>query len=247
MRKCEIGIILAAGKGTRLSPITRAVPKELLSIGGMPIIDYSIEQMKAAGISKVYIVVGYHKEAVIDYIGNGKRYNINVVYVYQEERKGNANAVLCVEPFVDDTFCVIFGDDYLEPATAMKKLVNFHLSQGRDGAIGVIQAEDARTTGVVKTDQNNRILDIVEKPDTVKFWTNLGSNGTHVFEPTVFDYIRKTLPGLGNEIYLSDTVKTMVKDGRTVYAVKNADFHLDIGVKKKFLEANARIYKNNPR
>ncbi|MEM2842018.1 MAG: nucleotidyltransferase family protein, partial [Thermoproteota archaeon] len=209
--------------------------------------DYSIEQMKVAGISKVYIVVGYRKEAVIDYIGNGKRYGIDIAYVYQEERRGNADAVLCVEPFVDSTFCVVFGDDYLEPKTALKTLIDFHLSHEGDGAIGVIPTEDARTTSVVKTDQNNRILDIVEKPDTAKFWTNLGSNGTHVFEPIVFDYIRKTPPGLGNEIYLSDTVKTMVKDGRTVYAVINADFHLDIGVKERYLEVNARIYKNSPR
>jgi len=240
MQRCDIGVILAAGRGTRMYPVTRAVPKEMLQVGTLPIIDYNIEQMKVAAIRRLYIVVGYHKEGIMDYIGSGKRYGMEVAFLYQDEPKGNADALSLVEPFVDRTFCVVFGDEYLEPDTAMKKLVDFHISNDADGTVGVIKTEDARTTSIVQTDKDRRILDIVEKPLHREFWQNLGENGTHVFEPLVFEYIKKTPKGLGGEVFLSDTVKQMIVDGRHVYATQNADLHYDIGLKKRFVEASMR-------
>ncbi len=240
MRQCDTGVILAAGRGTRMYPVTRAVPKELLQLGTLPIIDYNIEQMRVAGIHRLYIVVGYHKEGVMDYIGSGRRYGMEVAFLYQDEPKGNADALSLVEPFVESTFCVVFGDEYLEPDTAMRKLIDFHLSKGAVATVGVIKAEDARTTSIVQTDKDGRILDIVEKPPSREFWGNLGENGTHVFEPIVFDYIRKTPAGLGGEIFLSETVKQMILDGRLVYAIQNADLHYDIGLMKRFVEASMR-------
>lgn len=236
-RRCRIGVILAGGKGTRLYPITRAVPKELLTIGEYPIIDYSMQQMKGALVEKVYVVIGYRKEAVMDYLGNGSRYGVPICYVYQEEPLGPAHALLQLEPFVNETLCVVFGDEYLQPPTALKRLVDFHLTHEAAACIGVAHAEDARTTSIVKVDQHGRVSDIVEKPPTKTFWDNLGENGTHVFEPLVFDYIKRTPPGLNGELFLSDTVRVMVKDDRTVYAISNANLHLDIGVKERFLSA----------
>jgi len=221
-------------------PVTRAVPKEMLQVGTLPIIDYNVEQMKVAGVKRVYIVVGYHKEGIMDFIGSGRRFGMEVAFLYQDEPKGNAEALSLVEPFVERTFCVVFGDEYLEPTSAMKKLVEFHLSKGGDGTVGVIKTEDARTTSVVQTNRDGRILDIVEKPPSPEYWDNLGENGTHVFEPTVFEYIRKTPPGLGGEIFLSDTVKQMILGGRFVYAMQNADVHYDIGLKKRYVEASMR-------
>ena len=245
-RECKIGVILAGGKGTRLAPLTRAIPKELLGVGGIPIIDYSINQMKRAGISKIFIVVGYRKEAVVNYVGSGERYGVNIAYIYQEEQKGPADAVLCVEPFINNTFCVMFGDDYLEPITTLKKLIDYHfLKRIGESTIGVITAEDARTTSIVKINEKNYILDIVEKPKTKEFWINLGSNGTHIFEPTIFNYIRKTSSGFNNEKYLSDTIKTMINNNCIVYAFKNADLHFDIGTEERYLKANARAFSNN--
>lgn len=244
-KNCKVGVILAGGKGTRLAPLTKAIPKELLGVGGVPVIDYNINQMKVAGISEVFIVVGYRKESIVNYVGSGKRYGVNIAYIYQEEQQGPADAILYVEPFIDETFCIVFGDDYLEPPTALKKLIDYHLTHKGEGTIGVIPTEDARTTSIVKVDKNNRILDIVEKPNSMKFWSNLGSNGAHVFEPIVFEYIRKTPFGLNDEKYLSDTVRTMIKDSYIVYAFKNADLHLDIGVRERYLKANARAFSNS--
>jgi dTDP-glucose pyrophosphorylase len=223
-------------------PVTRAVPKEMLQVGTLPLIDYNIEQMKVASIRRLYIVVGYHKEGIMDYIGSGRRYGMEVAFLYQDEPKGNADALSLVEPFVDSTFCVVFGDEYLEPASAMKKLIDFHLSKEGDGTVGVIRTDDARATSIVRTDKDGRILDIVEKPPSREFWDNLGENGTHVFEPMVFDYIRKTPEGLGGEVFLSDTVKQMTLNGRCVYAMQNADVHYDIGVKRRFVEASVRAF-----
>ena len=244
-RECKIGVILAGGKGTRLAPLTRAIPKELLGVGGIPIIDYSINQMKRAGITKIFIVVGYRKEAVVNYVGSGERYGVNIAYIYQEEQSGPADAVLCVEPFINDTFCVMFGDDYLEPDNALKRLVDYHLTHKGEGTFGITPTEDARTTSIVEINEKNHILSIVEKPGSVVFYPAWGSNGTHVFEPNIFHYIKKTPFGLHGEIYLSDTIKTMINDNCIVYAFKNANLHFDIGTEERYLKANARVFSNN--
>ena len=103
----ETGVILAAGKGTRLSSVTRAVPKELLTIGNIPIIEHSVSIMKKAGIKKIIVVVGYHKKAIIDYLGSGQRYGMDIAYVFQEQQCGTGNALLYAEPFVD-ILCLLF-------------------------------------------------------------------------------------------------------------------------------------------
>jgi glucose-1-phosphate thymidylyltransferase len=244
VQPCSVGVILAGGKGTRMYPITRAVPKELLTVGTLPIIDYNIDQMRIAGMSRLYIVVGYRKEGIMDYVGSGSRYGMKIAYICQDDPGGNASALALVEPFVDGPFCLVFGDEYLEPNTAMKSLVEHHLSHDADCTVGVIKTEDARATSIVKIAKDGRILDIVEKPATRVFWGNLGENGTHVFKPIIFDYIRKTPPGLGGELFLSDTVKQMVLDKRKAYAFENAALHYDIGVKKRFIEASLRALSN---
>ena len=90
----KTGVILAAGRGSRLSSITRAVPKELLTIGHIPIIEHSVAMMRSVGIKKLIVVVGYHKKAIIDYLGSGERYGMKIAYVFQEEKIGTGNAIL---------------------------------------------------------------------------------------------------------------------------------------------------------
>jgi dTDP-glucose pyrophosphorylase len=92
-RKDKEAIVLAAGKGTRLLPLTLAMPKEMIRVGTKPVIEHAIEVLKAGGIKEILVIVGRKKEAIIYYLGSGERVNLKIYYRIQEEPKGSAHAV----------------------------------------------------------------------------------------------------------------------------------------------------------
>ena len=240
----KTGVILAAGKGSRLSSVTRAVPKELLTIGNVPIIEHSVSIMKMAGIEKLIVVVGYHKKAIIDYLGSGQRYGLDIAYVFQEEQCGTGDALLYAESFVGENFCLLFGDDYLEPDNCLKILLERHIKENSIASIGISKVDDARTTSVMRL-KDDKVLEIVEKPDQKELWGNFGSNGSFVLNRRIFDSIRKTEPGLANETYLSEAINNLVVDGNKVVALQNTDYYMDIGIIERYLSANERFFKKN--
>jgi glucose-1-phosphate thymidylyltransferase len=237
---CDTGVILAAGRGTRLYKLTRAIPKELLPIGGTPLVEFCLQQMKEAKIRKVIIVVGYHKKAIIDYVGDGSRYGLDVAYVIQDKQRGPALALLTAKNYIENNFCLMFGDDYLEPVQCVKKLVDDHVKNDSSATIGVNKVKDVSTTSAIRI-ENSVVKEIIEKPVEKELWDNFGSNGSFVLSPEVFDYIPKTKPGINDEVYLSDTLNLMVRKGLKVRAICNTDYYLDIGIIDKYIEANKRV------
>ena len=121
------GLIPAAGMGTRLGPIALAIPKELLMVGEKACIEHVVEAFKIAGIKDIVIVVGWRKHAILDYFGSGKRLDVNITYVVQDERDGLAKAVECGKNAINhDSFAVILGDNFFYPKTFLKELISFH-------------------------------------------------------------------------------------------------------------------------
>ena len=160
-----IGLIPAAGKGTRLEPLTRALPKEMLQVGEKPIIDHVIDQFKEAGIKKVFIVVGYRKEAIMNYLGNGSSHGMSIAYLFQEKREGLAKAIEMVKDFSNEQFCVVLGDNYIEPKTLLKDMIEKHNNEKAAVTLAVHKREDVSSLGVVKLKGgSDEVADLVEKP-----------------------------------------------------------------------------------
>ncbi len=109
-------IVLAAGKGTRLHPLTLAMPKEMIRVGNKPVIEHVILVLKASGIKEILVIVGRNKQAIMNYLGSGKRLGVNIYYRIQEEPKGSADAVNLGRDFVgSEDFVVMYGDNYFKP------------------------------------------------------------------------------------------------------------------------------------
>ena len=102
-----IGLIPAAGAGTRLQPWTKALPKEMLQIGDKPIIEHVIDQFKTAEIEKIFIIVGYRKEAIMNYLGNGSEFGVKVAYLFQEKKEGLGHAIYEANDFIDEPIVVV--------------------------------------------------------------------------------------------------------------------------------------------
>ena len=233
------GLIPAAGKGTRLEPITLAIPKELLMVGDKAVIEHVIEAMKIVGIEEIAIVVGWRKHAILDYLGSGERLGVKLIYVVQDRRDGLAKAVAAGEQVIgNESFLVVLGDNFFYPKTFLKNIMEFHNRVDADATIGVAEVEDPTRHGMIKPGGNHRIIDIVEKPSLEKSPSNLGCMGVYVFKPVIFDSIRKTKPGVKDEYQLTDSIKILIDKGYKVFYQKIEGQHIDVGTIEDFKKAN---------
>jgi len=236
------GLIPAAGMGTRLEPITLAIPKELLMVGDKAVIEYVIDAMKMIGITEITIVVGWRKHAILDYLGSGKRLGVKFTYVVQDKRNGLAKAVAAGEHINgDDSFLVVLGDNFFYPKTFLKDILTFHNEVNADATIGVAKVGDPTRHGMIKPGENNQIIDIVEKPSVDNAPSNLGCIGIYIFNSDIFDAIKRTKPGFNKEYQLTDSIKIMLEDKKEVFYKEIEGKHIDVGTLEDLRKANAYL------
>lgn len=244
-----IGVIPAAGSGKRLLPFTRAVPKEMYPILGKTPLDYALECMQDVGIKKVFIIVGHKKGAIIDYIGDGSRYGLKTIYVYQERQLGLGHAILQVEELIDDTFLTILGDTIITPYSEIKELINVHTKSKGVSTILLSEVQDPSGYGAVRI-EGNRILELKEKPneyDKTKFLVDgnkyLVITGAYIIQPELFRYLKATNPGTNNEIQLTDAIEGSIRDGQSVYGYVLKGSRHDIGNWKTLFEVERELMR----
>ena len=236
------GLIPAAGRGTRLEPITLAIPKELLMVGDKAVIEHVIDAMKLIGINEITVVVGWRKHAILDYLGSGKRLDVKLTYVVQDKRDGLAKAVLAGEHIIgNESFLVVLGDNFFHPKTFLKDILNFHEENAADATIGVTEVEDPSRHGMIEPGENHSIVDIVEKPKLESTPGKLGCIGIYIFNPNIFNAIRKTKPGLKDEYQLTDSIKIMVDEGYKILFKRISGQHIDVGTIEDLKKANLQF------
>ncbi|MDP2917673.1 MAG: sugar phosphate nucleotidyltransferase, partial [Dehalococcoidia bacterium] len=176
-------VILAAGEGTRMRPLTYTRPKVMLPIANKPILEHLLNEMKQAGISDFVFVVGYHDEQVRDYFGDGKRWDVNVQYVAQRKQLGTADAVKTVESLLSGSFLLVNGDVIVSHSDILALIYK------GENTLGVIEVKDPSGLGVVEAKEGRvvRIYEKMEKPPT-----NLANAGVYMFTPDIFDATAKT-------------------------------------------------------
>jgi dTDP-glucose pyrophosphorylase len=233
------GLIPAAGLGTRLHPITLAIPKELMIVGEKAIIEYVIEAMKQVGITEITIIVGWKKHAILDYLGSGKRLGVKISYIVQDKQDGLAKAVESAKHIIgDESFLVVLGDDFFYPITFLKEILTFHNNNHADATIGVHVVDDTTRHGIIKPGANGRIDDIIEKPSKDQAPSDIGVIGIYLFNSSIFDAIAMTKPGLNNEYQLTDSIKVLIEKNKTVLYKTIDGIHIDIGTISDYRNAN---------
>lgn len=152
-------VILAAGHGTRLWPLSESMPKVMVSIGNRPIIDYVVDSLVANSIKEIAIVVGYHKEAVMSHLGDGSDKGVKITYYLQNRPLGTAHALLCAKPFLDRTFLVVPGDNLIDERVIKDAL------ESRSGNVLVLTQSNLSSEYGVVTMRGDRVVKIEEKPE----------------------------------------------------------------------------------
>ncbi len=266
-------VIPAAGFGTRLLPASKAVPKELLPIVDVPVIQYVVEEAVAAGITDILIVIGAGKQAIEAHFGRqpeleralerqGRAAEIEALrrlstlaaihYVWQHELKGLGDAVACAAPHVGrEPFALLLGDTLLEaaePVTA--QLVRlFEQRGGATVALETVPWDRVHRYGIVDGHEVDagvfQIRDVVEKPDAEEAPSNLAFAGRYVFGPEIFDHLARTGRGKNDEIQLTDAMRHLVA-AAPMYGLRFDGRRHDIGNRLDFVKTNVRYALRRP-
>jgi len=231
-------VILAAGEGVRLQPITSTRPKHLIKVGRKPILEHCLDVVKTSGIDEVLMVVHYMGDAIRRYFGDGKNFGLKIDYVEQKAVLGTGNAVSVVEPYVKDDFLLVYGD-LLFSANATKNVIDLYRREKPAATMAVVPVENPEDYGVVELEDERYVKRVVEKPKREVAPSNLANAGMYVFSPEIFGKIRETSASARGEWEITDAISLLPAEKKTVLAVKiSGDDWIDIGRPWDLLEAN---------
>jgi len=237
-------VVLAAGLGTRMRPLTFTKPKFLLPVAGRPALDHTFETMKAAGVNEIGIVVGFGKEQIMERYGDGSRFGIKLEYLHQERPLGTANAVSVAEKFVGNEDFIVMNGDTLVDLESMKSLLRVYgerkSEKGFGGVMGTIEVDEPEQFGIVIM-RGEKVEKVVEKPKKSK--SRLANAGLYVFTPRIFDAIRKTRKSKRGEYELTDSIQLLISWGLSVYTAP-LSLWTDIGRPWDLLVANEYFLRN---
>jgi dTDP-glucose pyrophosphorylase len=240
------GVVLAAGRGARLEPVSRLWPKALAPVCNKPIMQYQLEAMRDAGIRELAVVISRAGEPIRAYFGNGKELGVSITYVEDPMPSGIASSLALVEPWARGPFIVFLGDimfalDDLAPALAP-------LARGAAGC--VIARWDApeavRRNFAVVASPDGRVTRVVEKPSEPP--SNLKGCGAYVFDQTIFEAIRRTpRSGLRNEYEITDALQVLIDMGRPVYTADVVRWDVNVTYPADLLDCNLRVLREQAR
>ena len=218
-------VILAAGEGQRLRPFTATKPKVMLTIADKPILQYVIEALAQNGIRNIVLVVGYRREQIFDYMGNGDRFDVEITYVIQERQVGTAQALAQAQNIVENDFLVLSGDNLISADT----IARFTTQQ--PDAILVKRVDNPVRYGVVTIDRGI-VKHIVEKPPEAT--SNIINTGIYAFTSEIFKSIER-------ELDIPDVLNKMLSRGHPITALETESTWLDVVYPWDILRLNNNI------
>ena len=219
-------VVLAGGRGTRLAPYTHILPKPLMPIGEMPILEVLLRQMKNAGIDDVVITIGHLAALLRSYFGDGERWKMNISYSYEDLPLGTAGPLSLITG-LDQTFLVSNGD--VLTTLDMKELIAFHKRKGGSATIAVHRRQVKIDLGVVQWNGNDFLAGYIEKP-TYDYTVSMG---IYIFEPRVLEYIP-----VGKYLDFPDLVLRLMAAGEKVAGYVFDGYWMDLGRPDDYQQAN---------
>ena len=228
------GVILVAGKGSRLYPVTKAIAKPLLPLANRMTVEYAFDKLKECGITEICLVVGENEQEMRTALGDGSKFGVALTYVVQEKPLGLANAVGYAKDFVgDDDFVLYLGDaiysDSLQPFIEQFK------NAGAANLNLVMHVEDPRRFGVANLD-GDRIVKLVEKPAVPE--SNWAMAAMYVFGTQLWRVLPDLKPSARGEFEITDAIQMMVERGEMVIAGKYVGDWFDTGTRESFLSTS---------
>ena len=230
------GVILTAGEGTRMRPLTLSRPKTMVPVGGKPILQYNIEALKEAGITDITLIVGYQEQVIKDYFKDGKKFGVKVSYITQSKRLGTAHAIGMLSGSMQGAFIILNGDIIVE-SKLIKDLTQKYEINDAKTILTLIEVDDPTTFGVVEIN-GDKITNLVEKPAPGEAPSNLINAGIYLFDEDIFQAIDKTQKSTRGEYEITDSIKLQINNDQPVLGLLSLDKWVDIGRPWELLNVN---------
>src|SRR5690606_18773687 len=204
-------VILAAGQGTRLRPVTLTMPKPLVPVANKALIEYAIDILKGSGYGHIGIIVNDLDSPICKQLGDGKKLGVKLEYIVQAEQLGLAHAVSLAQPFVgDDPFCVFLGDNVFQDK--MESLLMTFEDSDAEAAVALGEVSDPSRFGIADLNESyDRIRRVVEKPQNPP--SNLAISGVYLFRKSIFEAIKHIKPSWRNELEITDAIQWLISQG----------------------------------
>lgn len=221
-------MILAAGQGTRLKPLTNTLPKPMVPVAGRPILEHIVCQIRDAGITDLLINLHYLPETIQKHFGDGSKFGVRIAYSVEPELLGTAGAVKKLQTHFTETFLVYYGDNYVE--IDLRDFIHVHTRRRPVGSIAVFECEKPEMSGILQIDPEGYVLRFVEKPKPGMNVGKLANAGVYLLEPEVLVAIpEKGSSDFGTDIFpklldLKNRLRAYRLRG-TVIGVDTPDLH----------------------
>ena len=227
-------ILLVGGRGTRLAPLTDAIAKPMLPVGGVPFIAHQIAQAQAAGINKIVLATSYLAQTFTDYFGDGSDFGVELIYAVEESALGTGGAIRNAAEFLTgtpDSSIVIFNGDVLSGHDLLGQIAAHERSKA-DVTLYLTKVKDARAYGCVPCDQSGRVLDFLEKMENPV--TDLINAGCYIFKRSIIDQI----PANKVVSVERETFPNLLKSGANIRGFIDNSYWLDVGNPQALLTAS---------
>lgn len=229
-------VILVGGEGTRLRPITYQIPKPMIPLVGMPLIEFVIRNLKKYEIEDIILSTFYMPSIFSSHFGNGEKLGVNITYVTEDVPLGTCGAVKNAEKYLRDEPFLVFNGDIIT-SLDFRELIKYHKQKEATVTITLTPVDDPTMYGLVPIDSNGRVLKFLEKPIWDEITTNLINAGTYVLEPEVLELV----PEGKNYSFERELFPLLLSKGEKVFGFSSKSYWLDLGTSQKYLKAQGDI------
>jgi NDP-sugar pyrophosphorylase family protein len=210
-------MLLAAGEGQRLQPLTRKLPKTMLPVGGHPVLEYNIRLLASHGLRELIINLHHWPDAITNYFGDGTQWGVSITYSYEPELMGTAGAVRKAADLLTEPFVVMYGDNLTN--CDLTHIMSHHVQKGGIGTVALHYREDVTTSGMVEMDGAGRIMSFREKPRQAEATSHWVNAGILVLNSDVFDYVPPDrFCDFGHHV-----LPLLIKEGRPIYGFQMSE------------------------
>jgi len=228
-------MIMAAGVGSRLMPMTADIPKPMIPMVNQPLMANTVQVLNAHGFKSIIANLHYHADVISSYFGDGREFGVDMRYSYEEVLLGTAGGVKRCEWFLNDTFVIVSGDALTD--IDLTELLKAHRAKGALASIALAEVPDVENFGVVVTDENGLIRSFQEKPRPEQALSRLVNTGIYVFEPEIFEQI----PGERFYDFGKQVFPHLVKIGAPFYGLTMNNYWCDVGNIDTYRMAHADV------
>jgi mannose-1-phosphate guanylyltransferase/phosphomannomutase len=228
-------LILAAGEGTRLRPLTLDRPKPMLPVGGRPVLEHLVHLLRYHGIGDIAINLHYKPEAIVQHFGDGRDFGVSITYSYEEQLLGSAGAARQLDWFLTEPFIVLYGDVLTD--LNLTRLADWHQTNGGVATLALYEVEDPTRCGVVELDPSGRIERFIEKPAPEAVTTNLANAGIYVLDPGLLGLVAPhESADFGRDLF-----PAALRLGLPMYGRLADGYVLDMGSIERYTEAEVDL------